>query len=537
MIQGYSEDIPVPSWQTIADVWDDCVGRCGEQIAVVDGVAELSYLQLDALCKAFAQSLLANDVQKGDRIAIWAPNSLHWVALSHAVWQVGAVVMPISTRLKALEVAEVLERTEPRMLFTVSECAGNRLVDMLAGYYSGALPTYLQSLVLLEDTADFEEMQTLQAFLQAGESLDKALLKERRKTLRAEDLCELLFTSGTTGSPKGVQLDHRQLIDSYWHWSGVGGICEGDSYMVIPPFSHGFGINGGILAGAIRGLTLVLMDIFEPARALELIERYSVAVIGGPPNLFASLIDCPGRSELSTSSLRVAFLGAAVVPEDIISRSRSELGIDRVINAYGLIEGCVVAMTRADDDNRAISTTVGKPLPGVELQLRDEAGNKLTTGEQGEVYIKSLGVSRGYWHDQEQTSKAIKNGWLATGDIGVLDKQGHLSIVDRKKDMFICGGFNAYPAEIERLLSSQFPEISTVSVVGIPHSSKGETCVAFVTKIQGKELQEQQIIQWARDNIANYKVPSKVFFKEQLPLNSSGKVMKDVLREEAISSQ
>lgn len=537
MSAAYTEQMPLPDWQTIADVWDDCVRRHGQRIAVVDGECLISYRELDEVCQNIAKALLAANVGRGDRIAIWAPNSWRWVALAHGAWQVGAVVMPISTRLKALEVAELLERTEPKLLFTVSECAGNQLVDVLLDHYSSAGNTAecLQSIVLLEEAELPGKALALSDFLQGAECSDQLLL-ERRQQLQADDLSELLFTSGTTGKPKGAQLDHRQLIDSYWHWSGVGGIEDGDSYMVIPPFSHGFGINGGILAGAIRGLTLVLMDIFNPAKALALIEAYKVAVIGGPPNLFASLLDHPDRKKRCIDSLRVAFLGAAVVPEDIILRSRKELGIDRVINAYGLIEGCVVAMTRADDEDRVISTTVGRALPGVALRLVDDQGNDLDRGGQGEVYVNSLGVTRGYWQDPEQTASAISDGWLATGDIGVLDEQGYLSIVDRKKDMFICGGFNAYPAEIERLLGSHFAEISVLSVVAIPDAGKGEICVAFAILAEGKTLVEEQIIEWAREHMANYKVPKKVFFKNQLPLNSSGKVMKDELREEALNS-
>ncbi|HTJ62727.1 MAG TPA: AMP-binding protein, partial [Alphaproteobacteria bacterium] len=241
----------------------------------------------------------------------------------------------------------------------------------------------------------------------------------------------------------------------------------------------------------------------------------------------------PGVAEDPPRSLRVAFLGAASVPEEILHRVRSVLGIRRVINAYGLMEACVVSMTRADDAGSVISTTTGRPLEDVELKVVDDNGNALAAGQAGEILVRGYGVMAGYWRDEAQTrANLTAGGWFRTGDIGTQDPAGNVSIIDRKKDMFICGGFNAYPAEIEDLLLKMGP-LSAVSVVGVPDAQRGEVAVAFVVPSTGRQVDEASVIAWARQNLAGYKVPRRVFVRASLPLNPNGKVMKDALRREA----
>jgi acyl-CoA synthetase (AMP-forming)/AMP-acid ligase II len=334
-----------------------------------------------------------------------------------------------------------------------------------------------------------------------------------------------------------VQLTHSQLMRSYWEWSGIGGLTADDNYLVITPFSHGFGLNAGVIASALRGMCMVLLEIFEPAQTLALIRRHRISVIGGPPNLFTRLMDQPGVAENPPDSLRVAFLGAASVPVEILRRVGSVLGIGRVINAYGLMEACVVSMTRADDDPSVISTSTGRPLPEVEVKVVDDAGQTLGAGEAGEILVRGYGIMTGYWRDPAQTQASLTaDGWFHTGDIGVADVAGNISIVDRKKDMFICGGFNAYPAEIENLLLKMGP-LSAVSVVGVPDALNGEVPVAFVVPSAGQHVDAQTVVAWARQNIAGYKAPRRVYVRESLPLNGNGKVMKDVLRQEAVTME
>jgi acyl-CoA synthetase (AMP-forming)/AMP-acid ligase II len=527
-----SDTTPIPGWGTIGRMLSDNAQLYADRTAVVDGDRQLSYAALNREARAVAKGLIAAGVQHGDPVACWAPNGWRWVVMVHAVWMIGGVIVPISSRLKLLEAGPILERTEARVLFTVTECAGTCFVDSLHAAYGPGL----EGLPALRHLVRLDMEQNFADFAAGGAAIDDAVLDLAASTVRPDDVCEIIFTSGTTGTPKGVQLTHSQLMRSYWDWSGIGGLTAEDNYLVITPFSHGFGLNAGVIASALRGMCMVLLDIFEPAKALELIRRHRISVIGGPPNLFTRLMDLPGVAEYPPTSLRVAFLGAASVPVEILRRVGSVLAIRRVINAYGLMEACVVSMTRADDDPSVISTTTGRPLPDVAVKIVDAAGYAVVAGHAGEILVRSYGVMPGYWRDAVQTrANLTADGWFHTGDIGTQDAAGNVSIVDRKKDMFICGGFNAYPAEIEDLLL-KIGSLSTVSVVGVPDPQRGEAAVAFVVPSAGQRVDEASVIAWARENLAGYKVPRRVFVRDSLPLNPNGKVMKDALRREAAAS-
>jgi acyl-CoA synthetase (AMP-forming)/AMP-acid ligase II len=582
---------PIPNWGTIGRMLADNVGVYADRVAVVDGDRRLTYAELHGQARAAAKGLIAAGVGRGDLVACWAPNGWRWVVMVHAVWLIGAVIVPISSRLKVLEAGPILERTGAAILFTVAECAGTRFIDGLSAAYGAGLKGLpeLRHLVRFDleheapvlksaspldrevgpkvrvgnDGSVFAQPSDIlnhtphpsvkapptspsrgEAILEAvafadftthGHSISDATLERAIAQVQPGDICEIIFTSGTTGTPKGVQLTHAQLMRSYWDWSGIGGLASDDNYLVITPFSHGFGLNAGVIASALRGMCMVLLDIFEPKAALELIRRHRISVVGGPPNLFTRLMDQPGVAENPPTSLRVAFLGAASVPVEILRRVGSVLGIKRVINAYGLMEACVVSMTRADDDPSVISTTTGRALPDVEVAVVDDAGHPVPAGEAGEILVRGYGIMAGYWRDAVQTGASMSDGWFHTGDIGICDAAGNISIVDRKKDMFICGGFNAYPAEIEDLLL-KIGSLSAVSVVGVSDPQRGESAVAFVVPSAGLEVDEPSVIAWARQNLAGYKVPRRVFVRDSLPLNPNGKVMKDALRREAADS-
>jgi acyl-CoA synthetase (AMP-forming)/AMP-acid ligase II len=529
-----AETTPIPGWGTIGRMLASNAGVYADRVAVVDGGRQLTYAELHREARVAAKGLIAAGVGRGDLVACWAPNGWRWVVMVHAVWMIGAVIVPISSRLKVLEAGPILERTGAAILFTVAECAGTRFIAGLRAVYGAELEGLpgLRRLVRLDVDADGEGFAD---FTATGHSIDDTTLDQTVAQVQPGDICEIIFTSGTTGAPKGVQLTHQQLMRSYWDWSGIGGLTEDDNYLVITPFSHGFGLNAGVIASALRGMSMVLLDIFEPKAALELIRRHRISVIGGPPNLFIRLMEQPGVAENPPASLRVAFLGAASVPVEVLRRVGSVLGIKRVINAYGLMEACVVSMTRADDDPSVISTSTGRALPDVEVMVVDDAGRPVAAAEAGEILVRGYGIMAGYWRDAAQTRASIADGWFHTGDIGVRDAAGNISIVDRKKDMFICGGFNAYPAEIEDLLL-KIGSLSAVSVVGVPDQQRGESAVAFVVPFSGRQVDEPSVIAWARLNLAGYKVPRRVFVRDSLPLNPNGKVMKDALRREAADS-
>lgn len=521
----------------IAAMLEASAVRFADRVAVIDGAQQVTYAELHARARRLGRALLASGLQPGEPVVIWAPNGLRWVEVAHAVWLAGGVVLPLNTRLKALETGPILERTQARFLFTVGEVAGLKPIEMLRAAYGDAAKSdegadrpfqrlpHLQTLVRIDDPAGFE------AFVARGETMpDVALTGASRD---GGELAEILFTSGTTGTPKGVQLGHTQLLRSFHDWAELAGLREGDVYLVIPPFSHGFGLNAGIVVAAARGMSMVLVDIFDPDSALDLIQRHRVNVLAGPPNLYASLIDRNQVRNSDTTSLRVGFVGAANVPVELLRRVREKLGFRRAINSYGLIEGCVVSMTRADDPEDVISTSTGRALDGVSIKVVDDDGAAVPTGQPGEIWLNGFNVMRGYWNDPVQTRAALgDDGWLRTGDIGSLDAAGNLRIIDRKKDMFVTNGFNVYPAEVENLLLKT-GQLSAVSVVGVADEKRGEVGVAYAVPLPGQRPTEEEVVAWAKANIANYKVPRRVFLRDALPLNANGKVNKELLRQEA----
>lgn len=291
------------------------------------------------------------------------------------------------------------------------------------------------------------------------------------------------------------------------------------------PFFHTFGYKAGIIACLTRGATMVPQPVFNVDTVLANIASERISVLPGPPTLHQSLLDHPARDQHDLSALRLVVTGAAVVPLQLVERLRSELRIATVLTAYGLSEASgIVTMCRRGDAPETIASTSGRAIPGTEVRVL--AG----TGEPGEVLVRGHHVMQGYFEDPEETAKAItEDGWLRTGDVGVLDDAGNLRITDRIKDMFIVGGFNAYPAEIEQLLGLH-PDIADVAVIGVPDPRLGEVGKAYAVRRRDSTLTADDLIAWSRREMANYKVPREVEFVSELPRNASGKVLKTELR-------
>jgi acyl-CoA synthetase (AMP-forming)/AMP-acid ligase II len=506
--------------------------RYADNTAVIDGDTTLSYLQLAHLVQQCADALHGLGIGAGDRVALWAPNSWRWIICSFACWQLGAVVVPVSSRLKAIEAGGIIAGSAARVLFTTADCASEDLPALLAQQYQENSQGLFQGLPQLEHVICLAGTTSLQVCKTVDDFLDSA--DGSAPLARSEDsCCEILYTSGTTGEPKGVVLNHQQVLQAFWDWTDLGGLNEQDTFLVVPPFSHGFGINAGILACVMRGMTHVVVDFFDPKTALAQLAQYQVTVMSGPPALFHTLSQAP-NARRDSQSLRVVYIGAAQVPGDMITSMHEGLGIDRVINAYGLIEGCVVSMTRADDPPHVIAQTVGRPLPDIQVRILGDDGQPLPPGEIGEITVTGYNVMQGYFEAPHLTAVSIDDeGWLHTGDVGAIDDAGNITIVGRKKEMYICNGFNVYPAEVETLLA-RHPALNLVSVVGVDHNTKGEAGVAFIVQSPQAHASEEELLVWAKENMASYKVPLRIIPVETFPLNSNGKVRKNILKEIAI---
>jgi HIP---CoA ligase len=466
-------------------------------------------------------ALIALGVQPRDRVAIWSPNTWHWVIACLAIHHAGAAMVPLNTRYTASETADILARTHAPVLFGMGQFLGN---DRLADLDRTALPA-LRHIVRIPIDREETDDGTWDDFIAQG--FTSAAVADRAAAVMPDDVSDILFTSGTTGRSKGVLCAHRQSLSASASWAANGKITSDDRYLCINPFFHNFGYKAGILACLQTGATLIPHLTFDPLRALQAIEQHRITVLPGPPTIYQTLLDHPARDDYDLSSLRFAVTGAATVPVVLVERMQAELDIDIVLTAYGLTEANGMGtMCRADDDAVTVATTCGRPFADFELRI-----DSPTPGESGEVLLRGPNVMLGYLDDPEATAAAIDtDGWLHTGDIGAVDKAGNLRITDRLKDMYICGGFNVYPAEVEQVLA-RMAGVADAAVIGVPDERLGEVGRAFLVARPGSNLDEQSVIAYTREHLANFKAPRSVRFVDALPRNAGGKVVKPQLRE------
>lgn len=510
----------------IPDLVKRLAASTGDNIAIEDGDAHISFTKLNALRIQAAKAFLAADLQKGDRVAIWAPNIYEWIVAALGLQSIGAVLVPVNTRMKGSEAAYVLNSSGAKILCTVSGFLGFDYPSMLD---KENLPQLKKIVVLKGEIGNHTAWQD---FLHAGEKISDAELINAEQKVSANDLADLLFTSGTTGHPKGVMSSHTQNIQVFTAWGDIVGLNEKDRYLIVNPFFHSFGYKAGWLACLIKGACILPHAVFDAAEVMARVARDRVSVLPGPPTLYQTILAHPNFKNYDLSCLRLAVTGAAAIPVSLIHKMRNELHFDTVLTAYGLTESCgVVTMCREGDAVDIIANTSGRAIPNVEVQCVNELGEEVPRGEAGEIVVRGYNVMSGYFQNEAETKKTIDaQGWLHTGDIGIMDAQGNIRITDRIKDMFIVGGFNVYPAEIENALAAH-PDIAQVAVIGVPDERMGEVAMACVIKTANSDLNESSLIAWARENMANYKVPRKVTFLDALPLNATGKVQKFILRE------
>jgi acyl-CoA synthetase (AMP-forming)/AMP-acid ligase II len=494
--------------------------------AIEDGETRLSFAALAVAARDAARAFCAAGVAPGDRVAIWAPNIHEWITAALGLQSAGAVLVPLNTRWKGAEAGYVLRKSGARLLCTVGDFLGTSYVAALE---REELPGLEQIVLLRGETPG--AIPWLE-FLSRGAAVPEPEARARAAAVSPDALSDMLFTSGTTGKPKGVMTTHAQNLRVFEAWSGIVGLREGDRYLIVNPFFHAFGYKVGWLASIMRGATILPHPVFDVPAVLERVGSERVSVLPGPPALYQSILAHPERQKYDLSPLRLAVTGAAAIPVELIHRMRDELGFETVITGYGLTEACgTVSMCRDDDDPETIATTSGRAIPDVEVRCVDDEGKEVPRGEPGEVVVRGYNVMKGYFEDPGETAKAIDpEGWLHTGDIAVMDARGYLRITDRIKDMYIVGGFNCYPAEIENLMFAH-EAIAQVAVIGVPDERMGEVGMAYVVPAPGASPTPESIVDWCREHMANYKVPRRVKIVDALPMNAAGKVTKFVLRE------
>ncbi|MDN3357556.1 FadD3 family acyl-CoA ligase [Actinomadura sp. DC4] len=515
-------------WGTTGALLAEVAARIPGAEAVVDGDLRLTYAELNARVTDAARAFLAAGLVTGERVAIWAPNSAQWIVAALGLQRAGGVLVPLNTRFKGAEAAFVLRKSRARVLCTVTGFLGRDYPAELAA--AGELPG-LRSVVVLTG-ASRDGLTSWDDFVGDGRAVTDAEVERRAAEVGPEDLSDMLFTSGTTGDPKGAMCAHGQTLRAYAVWGRVVGLRQGDRYLIVNPFFHGFGYKAGWLVSIMVGATILPARTLDVPYVLDLVRRERVTVLPGTPALYQTMLEHPDFRAEGVASLRLAVTGAANVPPTLLYRIRDELGFEHIVTGYGLTESCaIVSMCRYDDPLEIVATTAGRPLPGLEVTIVGRDGRPVPAGSEGEVLVRGYTVMRGYFGEEYATAATIDaGGRLHTGDIGVIDESGRLRITDRIKDMYIVGGFNAYPAEIESIMS-RHPAVAQCAVVGVPDERLGEVGAAFVVPRTGERLDGADLIVWSRENMANYKVPRQVHVVSALPVNAAGKVLKTVLRE------
>ncbi|MFD0689785.1 FadD3 family acyl-CoA ligase [Actinomadura fibrosa] len=522
-------DGPEPAWPSIAAMTALAAERFPDRTAVVDGDARLSYAELYEEARRFGAALVADGVGPGDRVGVWAPNSREWIVALLGLYQAGAVLVPVNTRFKGREAAGVLSRTRVRVLVTVTDFLGGDYLEMLDG--AGVALPDLRTVVIALGRPSGTGVPWA-AFLERATTDGLAEVDRRRVALGPDDLSDVLSTSGTTGTPKGVLMTHGRTMRVATDWVAMTGLSEDDRYVMVNPYFHMFGFKAGILASVAAGAAMYPQAVLDVGALLALAAEERATVLPGAPTLYHAILEAPGRDRYDLSSLRVAVTGAADIPVELIRRIRDELPFSLVIAGYGLTEAGTATSTAPDDDPETVATTVGRARPGFEIAVVDGTGERAAPGEVGEILLRGPTVMAGYLDDPEATAEVLSaDGWLRTGDLGRLDERGRLRIAGRSKDMFIVGGFNAYPAEIEAMLL-EHPGVREAAVVGVPHERLGEVGAAFVVP-RPPAPSPDEVIAWCRERMANYKVPRLVELVDELPLTASGKVLKAALRERA----
>ena len=529
-------------WGTIPALVDWAARRFGDEEAVVDGEVRLSFAQLASAVDQVARGLVARGLRPGERVALWAPNCHEWILGALGALRAGGIVVTLNTRFKGSEAAYIVRSSGAAMLMTIRGFLGFDYPAMLVDLDVGDL----RDLVMLRGDAAgarpaHTEVTTLAELRAGGEAIGAEEIERRLASIPPSSTADLIFTSGTTGHPKGAMASHAQTLRTFATWASIVGLRRGDRYLVVNPFFHTFGYKAGLLASLMAGATVIPEPVFDVDVVLDRIDAERVSMLPGPPTLYQSILTHPRRAQVDLRSLRLGVTGAAVVPVELVVAMREELGFETVLTAYGLTESCgVVTMCRRDDDAEVIATTSGRAIPDLEVKVVGEDGSSKEPGEAGEIVVRGYTVMQGYFGSAEETAAAIDaEGWLHTGDVGTMDAAGNLVITDRLKDMYVVGGFNAYPAEIEAVLR-QIEGVSDVAVIGVPDDRLGEVGCAYVVATPGSKIEPEalteQIVAEARELMANYKVPRFVVLTDELPRNASGKVLKRQLREEHAAS-
>ena len=533
---------------TVGALLDDVAARFpdNEALVYVERGLRYTYRQFNERCRQVAKGLLALGVKKGDHLSIWAYNVPEWVVLQFATAKIGAVLVTVNTSYKSAELEYILKQSDSSTLFLVQGFKDTDYVATLAevvpelaatapGKLISATLPFLKNVVFLGEGTP-SGMFNFDRMVELGQGVSDAVLKEIEAGLSQHEVINMQYTSGTTGFPKGVMLTHHNVVNNGFNIGECMGFTEKDRLCIPVPFFHCFGCVLGVMACVTHGTTMVPVEIFDPLKVLQAIETERCTAVHGVPTMFIAELEHPEFARFDLTSLRTGIMAGSNCPIEVMRRVIRDMHASEITIAYGQTESSpVITQTRTDDPLELKVATVGRVLPNVELKIVDiESGAELPPGKQGELCTRGYLVMKGYYKMPEETAKAIDaQGWLHTGDLAVMDEHGYCKITGRIKNMIIRGGENIYPREIEEFLYTH-PKISDIQVYGVPDRKYGEQVMAAVVPKKGVDLTEEEVKEYCRGKIANYKIPKYVRFVESYPMTASGKIQKFKLREMAI---
>ncbi|MFU8769052.1 MAG: AMP-binding protein [Desulfotignum sp.] len=530
---------------TLGDLLDETIAKFGDHDALVyvDRDFRLTYRQFGDLVDEMAKGLMALGVEKGEKVAVWATNIPFWVTLQFATAKIGAVLLTVNTNYKSAELAYLLQQSETENLFIIDGFQDTdyintvyELVPELKTCQRGSLKSKefpcLKRVGFLGQEKH-RGMYTIPEIRALAVMVSDDQYVQRQKSLSPHDVVNMQYTSGTTGFPKGVMLTHYN-IGNNGYWIGKNQkFTEKDRVCLPVPLFHCFGCVLGVLAAVNHGTCMVILEGFDPVMVMASVEKEKCTALYGVPTMFIALLDHPLFDKFDFSCLRTGIMAGSNCPVHVMEQVIDRLHMTDVTICYGLTEASpVVTYTRIDDDIRLRVETVGRALPHIEVKITDpETGKPLEPGRQGEICCRGYSIMKGYYNNPEATKKAIdEDGWLHTGDLGVMDEQGNLSITGRHKDMIIRGGENIYPREIEEFLI-RMDGIKDVQVAAVPSEKYGEEVGAFIIPKEGADLEPSDVIDFCRGKISRFKIPRYVHFMPQYPMTASGKIQKYRLTE------
>jgi long-chain acyl-CoA synthetase len=488
--------------RNLATILTETAEREPEHLAIKLDDFELNYQLLNEATARVAGLLRSKGIEPGDRVGIMLPNVPHFPVAFYGALRAGAVVVPMNVLLKGREVGFYLKDPQAKLVF-----AWHDFADAAA---QGAEEAGAE--VISVKPGEFEQMLFEQ-------DADHSMADRS-----GDDTAVILYTSGTTGTPKGAELTHDNLLGNVETiLSTLIEMQPDDVVLGALPFFHVFGLTCGLNSTVCAGATLTLLPRFEPAKALEIFARDRVTIFEGVPTMYVAMLHSDKADEADTSSLRLCVSGGSAMPGEVLRAFEEKFGC-KILEGYGLSETSPVASFNHPDRERKVGS-IGTPIHGVEMKVVDEDDNEVERGEVGEIVIKGPNVMKGYWRKDEETAKAIKDGWFHTGDMAKVDDDGYFFIVDRKKEMILRGGYNVYPREIEEVLY-EHPAIAEVAVVGVPDDTMGEEVGAAVVLKKGEDVSADELKSFVKEQVANYKYPRRIWFVDELPKGPTGKILK-----------